>query len=1091
MKRKNNQIREGNNRNTRRLGSLLRKSYLLIALFFFVCILSAGAQTIFTEIKGRVIDEGNKPIPSAIVSVKQSANTAQTNTDGIFVLKNVRSTDSIRIAYVGYITQTIAARENLNIILRESTGSLNDVLVVGYGTQRKGSITGAVSSIKMDKINDIPVSNLSNALAGRAPGITVTNSSGLAGASSSIRVRGSFGEPLYVINGILKTKAAFDALDPNEIDQMTILKDAASASVYGSQAGNGVIVITTKTGTAQKPEFSFQVSNTIASTTLTPLADLTTSIDELIYQNRVAQFQYEQQANKTNPFIAPNGEAEFNYFKDKSYNTNDWIWRNPKSQKYLLSVNGGSDKVTYYNLLSYTKEQGSYKRLDFDKFNLRSDVTANISKAISLNLNVAAAQQTNERFYWPFDSADDYNVGDFYRVTFNWTKLYPFYLEKDGTPANRITEYPVQTPMGSWQAWNVIDQVVGDRYIQTKRRQFNPILSVNIKLDQFVKGLSAKFVGNYEATDFLRKFYLTYQQNYVFIPADATKNRFVPAPPDPAKMNTFTFSASQPNLQYQMENGWRYQVDGFLNYDRSFGKHKVTALAVYEQAQEKNYGNMAIGYAPITNTDQMFAYSNSAGNRYGTAYETLGANASVIGKAGYNYDDRYIADFSFRYDGNPNFAPSVRWGFFPSVSLAWRISQEAFSKKYLNWIDDLKLRASYGTTGNPVDVNNNQIAPFTYEQTFYNSGAYIFGNTLQQGIAPGVVPNPNITWATVHNANIGLDFAFLKSRLSGSVDVFKNKMKNILGSRQIIVPASFGSAIAPENYAARTFYGADISLQWQDRAGEFSYSFYGNLGYAKDRWDILDQSADYLPGGVNEWRSIIGQPANRLIGLKATGMVRTQDQLNDLKAKGFTQFGRSPYLGAIIYEDIRGDSFKPGADGKVDANDQQLLSNNGKPRINFGLGFKVTWKGIAVDALFQGVGAYDRMISNLEGGGIRQWGGNFRTYYPIWASDVWTPENPNAKYPRVVGENWQESGTGASSFWMRNGAYLRLRNINVAYNLPQKWISKIGLSGTQLFFNGTNLLTFSAMKEFHDPEQEYYDSYPIMKTFTLGLNVKF
>ena len=1060
------------------------KSFYLALFLFLTTVGTAFAQqTNLIEIKGRVVDEGTKPIPAATVTVPGASNATQTNPDGRFILKNVKPGDSIRIAYLGYVTQVVAAKPELVIVLKEAKNDLDEVVVLGYGSQNKSDITGAVASINMSKVDNVPVSNLSNALAGRAAGVTVVNTSGLAGASSAISIRGSFGAPLIVIDGIIKTKADFDALDANEIDQMTVLKDAATASVYGSQAGNGVVVVTTKKGSNQGTVFNFQTSYTTARPTQTLLADLTTPADELTYQNRVAEF---------NGNSLPNGQREFDYFKDKNYNVNDWIWQNPMTQKYLFSVNGGNEKITYYNQASYTGENGSYKNLDYGKFNLRSNITAKLSDAISLNLNISGAQQNHNRFYWPFTGDDDYNVGDFYRVTFNWPKLYPFYTESDGTPANHVTDYPVQTPMGSWQAWNVIDQVMGDRYIHTTRRQLNSILTMDIKLDQFIKGLSAKMVGNYESNDYLRKWYMTFQKNYAFISKDPGGNRFIPGAPDPNNTNTFNFSQALPFLRYQTENGWKYQLDAYLAYNRTFNKHTINALAVWEQTGRHLYNVTSKASAPLTSIDQMFVYSNDEANRTGSGFEGLDASRAWVGKLNYNFDNRYLVDFAFRYDGSTLFSKEKRWGFFPSVSLAWRVSQEGFFKNAVNWVDDLKFRISHGTTGNLLDINSNPLPPFTYTSTYVNAGSYMFGDNLYTTIAPGATPIPNVTWATIENSNIGLDFEIFNRRLSGTIDVFQNKMKNILGPRTVTLPDSYGQTLAAENYAQRSFRGSELTLNWKSAAGKaVSYGIYGNVGYAKDQWDILDQGADYLPGGNREWQSAIGHPANRFFGFKAKGLVRTQAELDQLIASGYKTYGRTPYLGAIIYEDIRGDNYKPGPDGKIDANDVQLLSNNAKPRINFGLGFNVSWKGFTMDTHFQGVGAYDRMISNLEGGGMRQHGGSFRAYYPIWTSDVWTPENPNAKYPRVTGTNWAESGTDNSSFWIRNGAYLRLRNVNLAYNLPQPWLNSVKLSSAQLFFNGSNLLTFSAMKEFQDPEQENYDSFPVMKTYTLGLNIKF
>uniref|UniRef100_F4C2S1 TonB-dependent receptor n=1 Tax=Sphingobacterium sp. (strain 21) TaxID=743722 RepID=F4C2S1_SPHS2 len=1039
-----------------------------------------------TSVYGTVTDERGASIEGVTISVKGTTIAAKTNSEGRYQL-NVPPKAVLIFSNLGFETQELnfAGERELNVVLKDMISDLEEVVIVGYGTQKKVNLTGAVSSVNARELTNIAPANLSNTLAGRAPGVNVTNTSGLSGATSQIRIRGSFGEPLYVIDGVVRDKAAFDALEASEVDQMSFLKDAATASIYGSRAGNGVVLVTTRKGIEQKPTFNFQSNYTTSSPTMPLLSDLTTATDELIYQNRVAEF------NGTPP---PNGQEEFDYFKDKSYNVHDMIWRNPTSHRQALSVSGGSEKITYYSLLSYRGENGSYKTVDHGKFNLRSNVSAKISESISVDLNLSAYQQNLDRFYWPFTGDDDFDVSDLYRVTFNWPKTYPFYVEADGTPANYVTPYPIQTPMGSWQAWSVIDQVVGDRYIKTRQRQFNPILAVNIKLDKFIPGLSTKVVGSYLGEDYMRKKYLTFQKNYVFNQADPDGNRFLPGPPDPNKTNTFTFSQNQPFMSYELTNDWSYQFNWFANYTRTFNKHSVDALFVFEQAENGGYASYARAENPLTSLDQMFAYPTDRQFREANGWEEIGARQSYIGRVNYNFDSRYIAEFSFRYDGNTLFPENKRWGFFPSVSAAWRLSEESFFKKFTNAFNELKIRGSYGTTGNDLDVNNEKINPFSYVARYINSGGYMFGDRFYGAIAPGATPNPNLTWATSTSYNIGLDAAGFNNRLSGTLDLFLRKETDILGSRLVTLPDNYGQALAPENYAARSWRGGEITLQWNDNAAnnEVNYSIMANAGYAKDRWDIFDESAAYGPGGYRHFESRIGQPAERIIGLKTLGIIRTQEQLDELLAQGFKQFGRDPYLGGLYFEDVRGDGYAPGPDGKIDGNDNQLLSTNAAPRINYGFGFNIAYKNFSLQAHFQGVLNYDRIISNQEGAGMRQHGGTVRPYYPVWASDkVWTPQNPDGEYPRPIGQNWYESGTGASSFWIRNGGYLRLRTLNVGYNLPKSWVSALKLENAQLYFNGTNLFVLSDMKEFQDPEQKNYDSYPIMKTFTFGLDVRF
>ncbi len=1038
------------------------------------------------QVSGTITDTEGQPLPGANVLEKGTTNGTQSDFDGNFIL-NVSNRDVILvISYLGFKTREIplSGQSTLSVQLAEDAAGLDEVVIVGYGVQKKANITGAITSVKVDELNNISNSNLSNTLAGRAPGVVIAGSSGLTGASSSVRIRGAFGEPLYVIDGIVRDKEAFDALNSSEVDQLSFLKDAASASIYGSRAGNGVVLVTTKQGVRQEPTFSYQGSFTTSSPTQQLLSDQTTATDELIYQNRVAEYM-------GTPI--PNGAEEFDYFKNLSYNVNDFIWNNPQSNKHSLSVSGGTDKITYYSLASYHGEKGSYKNLKYDKVNLRSNVTAQISDDIKLNLNISANQRNHNRFYWPFSPDDDYDVSDLYRVTFNWPKVYPFYTTADGTPADYVTDYPVQTPMGSWLAWSVIDQVIGDRYIKTRQREVNSILSLDIDLGKLVPGLSTKIYGNYLGSDYMRKKYLTFQKNYVFNQADPDGNRFIPGAPDPNKTNTFTFSRNQEFLSYDINTLWSYQLNWQLNYMRTFEKSDFSGMLVLEQGENGGYGAFAQAEDPVTNYDQMFVYSTDSERRYGDGWEQVGARQSAIGRFNYNYDQRYIAEFSFRYDGNTLFPKNKRWGFFPSMSLAWRLNNEHFMEKYDTWLDDLKLRLSYGTTGNDLDVNNRRISPFGFRQVYRNAGSYIFGNNLYRSIAPGVTPNPNLTWATSTTYNAGFDAAILKNRLVTMFDIFYKKEEDILGSRLVTLPDNYGQDLAPENYAARSWKGLEFSAIWRDMLldNELSYSINANIGYAKDQWDVLDEGASFQEGGSLAWQSKIGQPLNRIIGLKNVGMVRSQEQLDELLAAGFKQFGRDPYLGALIFEDIRGDGYSEGPDGKIDGNDMQVLSNNAAPRINYGFGFNVEYKGFVVNTHFQGVGMYDRIISNKEGPGMRQHGGSIRPYYPIWAKDVWTPDNPDAKYPRPVGKNWYESGTGASSFWIRNGAYLRLKNLNIGYNLPVKWTSLLSLNHAQVFFNGTNLFAISEMKEFHDPEQKEYDSYPLMKSFTLGLNINF
>ena len=1053
--------------------------------------LMASVQSVVQQngktVTGTIKDVMDEAIIGANVVLKGTTIGTITDIDGSFTLSDIPENGILLISYIGYLEQeiSVAGKTEFNILLKDDTQKLEEVVVIGYGVQKKVNLTGSISNVKSEELSAISTPNLSNTLAGRAPGMTITGNSGLMGSSSQIRMRGGFGDPLFVIDNVIRDKEAFDALDANEIDQLSFLKDAATASVYGSAAGNGVVLVTTKTGNKNdKPQFNYQGSYTFSKPTKELLGDMFTATDELIYQNRVAEFK---------GLPAPNGEEEFAYFKDRSYDVNDWIWQTPWNTKHSLSVTGGNDKVEYFVLGSFLGEEGSYENLKNKKYTVRSNITMNLSKYIKMNVNVNANQSDQNRFYWPFSNDDDQIVTDLYRCTFNTLKTFPFYSNLDGTPATERTDYPIYPAIGSFQGWNVVDQVIGDRYIKTRRRDVTGIVNLNVDLGFLVPGLSTRIMANYTGKDFSRKKYLTYQKNYRLQPADPNGNRYVPGPLNLNDYNTFTFSQNYENLQYAMNTLWSEQFNWFVNYTQQFGKHDIGAMIVFEQAENGGERTSVKGELPLTNFDQMFVYSTDAERRYGDASEETGGRLSWIGRFNYNYDSKYIAEFSFRYDGNSLFAPGKRWGFFPSVSAAWRISSEPFMEDVTSsWLSDLKLRASYGTTGNDLDINGDRIGTFSYIKKYVSGTSYIYGSSLASGIAPGATPTPDLTWATSTTYNGGIDFGFFNNKLNGTLDVFYRKETDILGPRTLSIPSTYGQTLAPENYAARSWRGGEFSLVWRDKAvGAIDYSAYINLGYSRDQWDVFDESAIYKTGNLSDL-SRVGKNHTRAIGLKAIGIIRTQEQVDELKAVGFKQYGRDPYLGGILYEDTRGDGYSLGPDGKIDGNDSyNLLSENTTPRVNYGFGGSIKYKGISLDLHFQGVTNYDRFVTGVEAG-IYQHGGDMRPYFPIWTSDeVWTPENPNGKYPRVVGANWYESGVGHTSFWLRNGAYLRLKNVNIGYDLPQSILRPIGLSRAQVFANGTNLFFISAMGEFMDPEQEYYDSYPLMKSFTFGLNFTF
>lgn len=1024
-----------------------------------------GNQPQKKNLSGKVTDPTGAPLPGVSVVVKGTTEGTITDANGKYSLINVKENTVLLFSFVGMKNQEIIAgkRTIVDVTLTEETFGLDEVVAVGYGTQKKVSLTGAITSVNSTKIESIPSSNLSNTLAGKAPGVTISSSSGFVGSSSDILIRGkgtyNNTSPLFIIDGVVRDKTAFDVLDPNEVDNVSFLKDAATASIYGSRAASGVVLVTTKKGKNQKPVFNFKSSFSIERPTK-PLQSYTAS-EQIQYQNDVAE-------TYGNP--KPNSQEIIDYFNDKTYCLLDYIWRNPSSQQHNLSVNGGSENLTYYMMVGFNKALGSFYNCDYSRYNFRSNVTAKINKYLSMTLNINGNQRVGDRFFWPYDDAESTTLQDFYRATFNWQKLWPFYVDNDGNPtSDRGKGYPVGV-----EGWHPVELVFNGGYRKTIYRTLNNIFRVDLKIP-YVDGLTTSFMADYTSNDYNGKNFIKFNKQYEFQSASTT-NPYVPAPVDFSKVSVMNLSRSYEGVDENATFGSSYQLNWFLNYDKIFGKHAVSGMFVYEKQgfKGKSFGGQA-NQLLSSKIDQIFASSASADKRWFDGSESETARASWIGRLHYEYADKYIVEFSGRYDGSYIFPEDHRWGFFPSGSVAWRISNEHFFKVPV--ISNLKLRASIGSSG------NDNVSAFQFQNNYVLGNSYAFGNGIKTGIQAGTPPNPNITWEKSTNYNAGLDFGLFKGKLTGEFDYFYRYSYDILKERIRVIPGTYGANLSAENYAKMDVRGLEFSLNYNNNIGKFKYTIGGNIGWAKDKVLKIDE-----PAGMESWRTAIGHPIDRIWGYDDYGIIRTQAQL-DAIPENFTQWGEKPTLGAIHYKDLRGPNRSGPPDGNIDANDMTFLSDNAIPRINYGINLDGEWKGFTLSLLFQGVGSYDKILSTKDtpNGGVFQ--GGQRPYFELWTSH-WTPENPNAPYPRAAAYSWNPYGIYGSRFWIRNGAYLRLKNVNLAYTLPKAWTQHLLIDKCQVYLNATNLLCISGFSET-DPEQYMLDSYPIMKSFTAGLSINF
>ena len=1019
-------------------------------------------------ISGKITSsEDNLGMPGINVVIKGTSQGTVTDVDGNYKLDVPENPETILVfSSVGYQTVevTIGNRSIIDVVLDPDIHALQEIVVVGYGTQKKVSLTGSVAAVNSDEIESIPTSNLSNTLAGRAPGVTIVQTSGFVGSNSNITIRGNGSlhgtSPLYVIDNVVKTKADFDALDPNEVETISFLKDAATAAIYGARSANGVVLVTTKKGKVGKAVFNYKGFFTSVSPTK-PLQRYTAT-QELEYINDHA-------ATFDNPL--PITQEIFDYFKDKNYELNDYIWRDPSSQQHNLSVNGGNDMITYYMMIGENTSKGSYTNTDYSRYNFRSNITAKITKDLKVNLNISGNKRVTDRFYWPYDNdnGEGFELSDFYRTTFNWSRLYPYFVDEQGNPTtDQVNGLPINSG-----GWNPVLMLTDGSYRKIIYNTFNGIFRVDYDLP-FVKGLSTSLMANYSFDSRNQKNFVLFNKAYTFQRASAT-NPYVPGPVDPNQISIHNLSRAYQGIDESANYGDNYQLDWFLNYENTFGKHDISGTLVYEQAGfvGKEFSGSA-NELLTTKVDQIFATSTDTERRYFNGSESENGRASWIGRAHYEYGGKYIAEFSFRYDGSYKFPEDTRWGFFPSGSMAWRISEENFYN--IPILNDLKIRASVGSTG------DDNVAAFQYQYNYVPASGYVFGSSLYNGITAGTPPNPDITWEKMLAYNFGVDFGMFDNKLTGEFDYFYNHRYDILSQRIRVIPGTYGASLSSENYAEVDVKGFEFSLNYSNRVGQVTYSIGANMGYAKDKVMKLDE-----PAGLEDWRSAIGHPQNRLWGYLSEGIIRNQATLDALPSD-FKQFGRDPMLGVLLFKDIRGANRTEGADGIIDANDQTWLSDNAIPRINYGISMNLAWKGLSVDVLFQGVGQYDKIVKtqNNPTGGVFQVGG--RPYFELW-TERWTPETPDAPYPRAGDWGMEEFGWAPSDFWIRSGAYVRLKNLNIAYDLPIHWLSEHNVN-MQLFVNGVNLFVISAFKEY-DPEQDRLDSYPIMKSYTGGLNIKF
>lgn len=775
-------------------------------------------QTKKRKVTGTVLDRNGEAIIGASVQEKGTTNGTITDIDGHFALE-VGDKATLVISYIGYISQNIAIG-NKNVIsatLQEDTKALDEVVVVGYGTQKKVNLTGSVASINSEVIENVPAANLSSALSGRLAGVNITQTAGKPGGGSSLSIRadGTWNSttPLYVIDGVVRDKFAFDGLDASEVESLSVLKDGASAAIYGSRAANGVILVNTKKGKQGKPTINYTGSIGIEEATKIP--DMFNAYEQALYVN--ASLRNDQVPEGDTQYYA---DDELEYLKNHSYDWIDETWKSPVVTRHSLNVNGGNDKVRYFIGGNYYYETGSFDNLNFKKYSIRSSVEANITKDLKASLSFNTDTRNDHKPYWKWDSDND-----------NMANLYNGLLRR-----GIFAPYIDGKPNGTYLKWHPMEVLNGNSGYN-KKRYSNYEINVALQYDvPFVKGLSLKLTYNkYERHTFIKQFSRPYDL-YVFKTTGSHNH---------IQTNELDYITTRDDGDFLYEsytNNNSYQLNAMATYNRTFGKHDINALFVYEQYEgNTDWISGQRNYFISSAVDQLFAGSSDPKDSTVDGSGSESGRLSYVGRLGYTYDNKYLLEASFRYDGSVNFAPKHRWGFFPSASLAWRISEENFFKNNIRFIDYLKLRGSIGLLGNDA------VGGWQWMQRYnLTTGAY-FGS-LSNGISASVTPNAEITWEKSMDVDYGFDMQILQNRLSLSAGGFYKHTYDILGSRLASLPSTFGGSMPQENYATIDTKGFEIELSYKDKIGkEFTYNINANFGYAVNKLINQDEAENIRP----------------------------------------------------------------------------------------------------------------------------------------------------------------------------------------------------------------------------------------------------
>ena len=1009
------------------------------------------------RITGLVKDQLGDPIIGANVVVKGTTNGVITDIDGNFILQNVPANAVIQISYIGYLAQEIPVgnKSSFDILLLEDTQKLDEVVVVGYGTQKKVTLTGAVSAIQSDEIITTKNENAQNMLTGKIPGVRVMQKSAEPGSfNNNFDIRG-MGDPLIIIDGVPRDNMT--RLDPNDIESMSVLKDA-SAAIYGVRAANGVVLITTKKGKEGRVELEY--SGNVGWQNPSGAVKSVSAADWMTLKN-------EKSMHNVNGGTLLYSLDEIEAYRNGTKQGTDWydaVMRPlaPQTQ-HTLSARGGNEKTHYYMSAGYLYQESFLRSnsLNYDRFNVRSNVTSKITDRLTIDLNMSGIMDQKDQ---PYQNSDW-----IIRAMQRSPATQPIY-------ANNNPDYLLygwiegDNPVAMMDADQVGYKKYNNKWFQTSAQATYDV--------PWIEGLQMKGMFSYDYQIADNKIYARTYNEYEY--DDATSEYIARE-----REGTSTF-----RREHYTKQSWLYQVS--LNYNHTFNEdHNVTGLLLLE-GQRRDGDNFFAKRELALDLDQLFAGNtdNQEGNMStGDSDLYQEANMGLVGKFGYDYKSKYLAEFSFRYDGSSMFGTGSQWGFFPSGSIGWRISEEDFWKdSKLSFINNAKIRASYGKLGDDSASSYQFITGYTYPASGdYNKrpGGYVFNGSYVNSTANKGIANTNITWYIAKTFDVGFDLDAWNRLLGLSVDYFSRTRTGLLATRSTSLPTVVGASLPQENLNGDFTQGFDLEISHYNRIGDFGYNLKGIFSYVRTKDTYIERGAS--GNSYENWRNNTNQRYQNIVwGYGDGGRYTSYADI----ANSNVYAGYSTLPGDYKYLDWSGD-------GIISDLDKYPIGYENRPLINFSLNIGADWKGFDLNLLFQGAAMqYNRYIEQLR---EPMWGNDYSNALDYFM-DRWHPVDPTAD-PYNPSTEWVSgeyayTGTLAdeySAYNVHNSSYVRLKSAELGYTFPQKWIGKSGIKNLRLYVNGYNLFTIKGVP--FDPEHSGNDSYgnlyPLNRTFSVGVNVKF